>query len=214
MMQLFNKYELWVVNTPSESQLYLWDNWKYLFPLVDTLVSLSPAKAFIRTRQAIEHKNAWLGFGRMTWNKENNEKWTKEYRQNEHEKLSVTFFDTQIWAPDWNQFDKTGIPPEIFVQLYNYPIDKVTREGLIVAITKSVAKKNTATIEPCIAEISKVIPDSTTSRTTRSWWPGLGFVNQIQDMNDWELKKVLEDGNKPSLVVRILSIFNGKRINA
>jgi hypothetical protein len=74
MRHLFNRYQLWVVNTTSEAQLYLWANWKHLFPLVDRLVSMSPAKGFIRTRQTMEDRNKWLGFGRMSWSIEDNEK--------------------------------------------------------------------------------------------------------------------------------------------
>ncbi len=214
MKLLLGKYRLWVVNTASEAQLYLWDNWKNLFPLVDTLISLSPAKAFIRTQQAIQHQNAWLGFGRMSWDKENNEKWTKQYRENKSNGHGVRFFNTEIWAPDWNQVEKTGTYPDIYVRLYNEPDSQITREGLIIAIKKAIVEKNTGAIEPVIAAISKTVPHSTVTSITRSWGPGSGFVNHIQDMNNWELKRVLEDRDRPSLVVRILSIFSGKRIDA
>lgn len=213
-MQWASKYRLWVVNTASEAQLYLWDNWKYLFPLVDTLVSLSPAKAFMRTRQAIEHNNAWLGFGRMSWDKENNEKWTRQHRENESKGHAIRFFNTEIWAPDWNQVDRTGISPDIYVRLYNEPDSQITREGLIIAIKKAIVQKSTAAIEPVVIDISKTVPESTLISIDRSWGPGSGFVNHIQDMNNWELKKVLENRDRPSLVARILSIFNGKRIDA
>jgi hypothetical protein len=208
------KYQLWVVNTFSESQLYLWNNWKRLFPLVDKLVSLSPAKAFIRTAQAAQHKSSLLGFGRMAWSKENNEKWTRKYRENESEKVDVLFYYTQIWAPDWHQFDKTGVPPDVFVQLYNYPSSQKTREGLIIAITRAIVEEHSAIIEPAIVDISKIVPDSIVVKTTRSWSPGSQFPNQIQDMNNWELERVLEATNKPSLADRIRSTFKGRPNNA
>lgn len=204
------KYQVWVVNTASEAQLYLWDNWERLFPLLDKLVSLSPTKAFIRTAQGVQHKNSLLGFGRMAWSKESNEKWTKKYRENESGKKRVSFYSTQIWAPDWNQFDKTGIPPDFFVLLYNYPSSQTTREGLIIAITRVIVAQNSATVEPTIADISNIVPDSAVVKTARSWWPGSGFPNQIQDMNNWELEKVLKESTKPSLTDRIRSLFKGQ----
>jgi hypothetical protein len=203
------KYQMWVVNTASESQLYLWDNWKNLLPLLNSLMSLSPAKAFIRTAQGIDNNNSLLGFGRMAWSKESNEKWTKKYRENEAEEERVSFYDTQIWAPDWNQFDQTGMPPDLFVQLYNYPNSQTTREGLVIAIARGIAAQNSAIIEPAMAEISNIVQDSTVVKTTRSWWPGSGFPNQIQDINNWELEKLLRERNKPFLTDRILSLFKG-----
>jgi hypothetical protein len=214
MRPRLSKYQLWVVHTAAEAQLYLWEKWKYLLPLVDTLVSLSPAKAFMRSRQAIESENAWLGFGRMSWDKENNEKWTRLHKENESKGRGVRFFNTEIWAPDWNQVEKTGVFPDIYVRLYNEPDSRITREGLIIAIKHAIVEKNTAAIEPVIADISRTVPHSTVISITRSWGPGAGFVNHIQDMNNWELKTILEDRDRPSLAVRILSIFSGKRTDA
>ncbi len=210
MRWLAHKYQLWIVNTASESQLYLWQNWERLFPWVDKFLSLSPAKAFIRSVQGIQPENSRLGFGRMAWSRENNEKWTKQYRENESAKSGVSFYRTEIWAPDWNQVDRSGMPPDIFVQLYNYPSSQTTREGLIIAITRSIAKENAAAIEPAIAGISTIIPDSVVRKISRSWSPGSGFPNHIQDMNNWELQKVLEGSNEPSLAHRIRSIFKGR----
>jgi hypothetical protein len=214
MMQIFNKYRLWVVNTACESQLYLWKNWKHLFPLIDTLVTLSPAKAFIRSGQSMERENRMLGFGRMPWSKENNEKWTKKYREDKFKHFDVMFFDTEVWAPDWNQVDNIGIPPDIFIRLYNEPRSEIAREGLIVAIKKSIADKNAAAIEPVIADISRRVQDSTVANITRSWFPGVGFDNRIQDMNPFELEMVLRGNVKPSLAHRIQSILKSKKTDA
>lgn len=210
MRHLFNKYQLWVVSTTSEAQLFLWNNWKHLFPLIDALILLSPAKASIRTFQAIEHKHGWLGFGRMSWNIENNERWTKKYRENEPDMTRVRFFDTQIWAPDWNQACKTGIPPDIFVRLYNEPESQIAREGLIVAIKKGIAEKNAATIEPAIAELSRRIPDSTVASITRSWFPGAGFANRVEDMNPHEVETIVKGNVTPSLAHRFQSMLKSR----
>lgn len=211
MRHLFNKYQLWVVSTAFEAQLYLWENWKSLFPLADALISLSPANASIRTFQSIEHKDGWLGFGRMPWSKENNEKWTKKYRENEANGIVIRFFETQIWAPDWNQVDKTGMPPDIFIRLFNEPQSRIAREGLIVAIKKAIAERNSAVIMHAIEDISRMVQDSTVTSITRSWYPGACFGNQIQDMNPSELEMIVKGNTKPSLTHRIQSIFKSKK---
>ena len=201
------KYQVWVVNTASESQLYLWDNWKRLLPLLDELVSLFPGKAFIRTAQGSQQRSSLLGFGRMAWNRENNEKWTKKYRSSESESELVSFYNTEIWVPDWNEFDRTGMPPDLFVQLYNYPGGRVVREGLIIAVGGPVVARNSALIERSIADISNAVPKSIVIKTVRSWWPGSGFPNQIRDFNSWELERVLKQGKTPLLIDRIRSWF-------
>ena len=198
------------MSTTAEAQLFLWDNWRCLFPLVDRLVALSPAKPSIRTHQAYEHKHGWLGFGRMSWSKENNEKWTKRYRENENNGSGVRFFDTQIWAPDWNHADKTGIPPDLFIRLYNEPESRIAKEGLIVAIKKAIAEKNAAVIDPVIADISRRVPDSTVKRITRSWFSGAGFGNRIEDMNPHELEMIVKGNVTPSLAHRFQSILRSK----
>ncbi len=195
------------MSTPSEAQLYLWENWKCLFPLMDRLVALTPARTSIRTHQAYEQEHGWLGFGRMSWNRENNEKWAKKYLENENNGPSVRFFDTQMWAPDWNHVDKTGIPPDLFIRLYNEPESRIAREGLIVAIKKAIAEKNAAEIEAVIADISGKVPDSTVKRITRSWFSGAGFGNRIEDMNPHELEMIVKGNVTPPLVHRFMSIL-------
>ena len=198
------------MSTTSSAQLYLWDNWRDLFPLVDGLVTLSPAKAFIRTHQAYEEEQGWLGFGRMSWNRENNEKWAKKYRENENNGSGVRFFDTQIWAPDWNHAEKTGIPPDLYIRLFSEPESRVAKEGLIVAIKKAIAEKNAATIESVIADVSRRVSDSTVKRITRSWFAGAGFGNRIEDMNPQELEMIVKGNVTPSLVHRFQSILRSK----
>ena len=128
----YKRYRLWVINTDKEAFLYKWDNWKLLMPSIDKLLKLTKEKAFIRTNQSFEFENKWLGFGRMTWDEENNVKWTTKYRTADNESR-LQFFGTEIWAPDWNEFVKSGVPPDIFVKLYNIPNSQTTRQGLIIA---------------------------------------------------------------------------------
>lgn len=177
---------------------------------MDRLVALSSAEASIRTHQAYEQENRWLGFGRMTWNKENNEKWAKKYLENKNSKSGVLFFDTEIWAPDWNCVYKTGVPPDLFIRLYNEHGSRVAGEGLIVAIKKGIAEKNAEEIRAVISDISGMVPDSTVNSAVRSWFPGSGFVNRIEDMNPHEIKMIVEGKVPPPLAHRLQSILRGK----
>jgi len=192
---LNKKYKLMVINTSDEAQLYLWKNWKNIFPLIDTLVNLSSEKAYIRTNQALENEDNWLGFGRMVWNKSNNEKWTRKYRENEFDNAKVTFFDTQIWAPDWNKCNKSNITPDIFIYLYHYPNEnvKITREGLVISVPIKIYNMNIDLIESILNKLLNIIPNSTVAHTTRTWMPSNGFHNSIEDINNWELEKVLNN---------------------
>ena len=196
--KLINNYKnkkriLWVINTSSKAHLYLWENWKNILPLIDSLVTLSSSQAYIRTNQALEHENQWLGFGRMVWNKANNEKWTKKFRENEYADTNVVFYNTQIWAPDWNKHCKTGIPPDIFIHLYNNSDDNIINEGIVISMPKSTFNNNVEVVESVLNSLLKVIPNSTLGQTTRTWWPNKGFPNQIQDINNWEIAKILEN---------------------
>jgi len=196
--KLINNYRnkkriLWVINTPSNAHLYLWENWKNILPFIDTLVKLSSSQAHIRTNQALEHENNWLGFGRMVWNKANNEKWTKKFRENEYANANITLYDTQIWAPDWNQHCKTGVPPDIFIYLYNNPNDNVIKEGIVISMPKRTFNNNEELIESVLNNLLKTIPNSTLSQTTRNWNPSNGYVNEIQHINNWEIMRVLKN---------------------
>ena len=196
--KLINNYKnkkriLWVINTHLSAHLFLWENWKNIYPLIDSLVTLSPSQAYIRTNQALEHENNWLGFGRMIWSKANNEKWTKKFRENEYANANVTFYDTQIWAPDWNQHCKTGIPPDIFIHLYNNPDDNVIKEGIVISMPKRTFNNNVELIESVLNNLLKLIPDSTLAQTTRNWNPSNGYVNEIQHINNSELMRVLKN---------------------
>ena len=198
LVQLINIYRdrtriLWVINTPSDAHLYLWENWKYIFPLINALVKLSSSKAFIRTNQALDHQSNWLGFGRMIWNQENNEKWTKKYREDQYADAQVTFHNTQIWAPDWNKHNETSIPPDNFVHLYNIPNDDILKEGIVISMAQRTYTNNRSVVEPALDKLLNIIPNSTLAKTSRSWGPSKGFPNQIQDINNWELKRVLEN---------------------
>jgi hypothetical protein len=99
----YRKYHIWVINTQKTCELYLWDNWRLFLPALNNLISLTSQPGFIRTFQSREYENKWLGFGRMKWNEANNIKWTTKYRNVDDITLQkIFFFNTQVWAPDWN----------------------------------------------------------------------------------------------------------------
>lgn len=64
--------KVWVINTESDAQLYIWENWKTIYPELDSLLKLATNQAYIRTFQSFEFENRWLGFGRTKLNEENN----------------------------------------------------------------------------------------------------------------------------------------------
>jgi hypothetical protein len=189
----YRRYRLWVINTDKDAFLYKWDNWKQLMPSIDKFLKLTTEKAFIKTNQSFEFESKWLGFGRMTWDEENNIKWTTKYRTADSEQR-LQFHGTEIWAPDWNDFGKSGMPPDIFVKLYNIPNSQTTREGLIIAIPRQISLKQRQIIETELSRLTKLIPNSTLTMTTRLWQPWFKFENNIDDMNPQELEKIVKEG--------------------
>ena len=174
-----------------EANLYLWDKWKLLFPSLDVVINLTTEPAFIRSFQSYEYENRWLGFGRMKWNEKNNIKWSTEYRKGIRGDKVPRFFHTEIWAPDWNRVCDDGMPPDIFVQLYNFPTFQNIREGLVIAMPKSLYNKNRILIESELKKMMAEIPASTISTSTRGWWPGWKIGNQIGDINIQEIEKIV-----------------------
>lgn len=188
----YRKYKLWVINTQTEANLYIWDKWKTLLPTLDRLINLTSEQAFIRSFQSYEYENQWLGFGRMKWNEENNIKWTTKYRNSNGQNKTLAFYHTEIWAPDWNRVCDGGIPPDIFIKLYHFPTIKKIREGLVIAIPKALYNKNKVLVENELIRLVNEITYSTISTLTRYWWPGWKFRNQIDDINNWEIERIVE----------------------
>ena len=184
-------YKIWVVNSKSEAFLYLWDNWKMLYPEINNLVTLATGQAYIRTFQSFEFEHKWLGFGRMSWTEKNNKKWTSKYRTAEFKEKNLQFFGTEIWSPDWNFCFQTGETPEIYVQVYHHSNSENVREGIVIAMPKRTMEKNEELIITSIKTIQNSIFDSELSSIERYWTPGKGFLNRIEDMNPQELEKIV-----------------------
>ncbi|MBT1705832.1 hypothetical protein [Chryseosolibacter indicus] len=190
----YRRYRLWVINTDKETFLYKWDNWKLLMPSIEKLLTLTKEKAFIKTSQSFKFENKWLAFGRMPWSEESNIKWTTKYRTSENESR-LQFYDTEIWAPDWNEVDRSNVPPDIYIKLYNLGFKSI-QEGLIIAIPRRIAVRQKELIESELTQLTKLIPNSTQAMITRLWYPWWRFNNQIQDMNPQELEMIINEGDK------------------
>jgi hypothetical protein len=186
----YRRYRLWVINTDKEAFLYKWHNWKLLMSSIDKLLRLTKEKAFIRTNQSFEFENKWLGFGRMTWDEENNKKWTTKFRTAENESR-LQFVDTEIWAPDWNEVERSSVPPDIYIKLYNMTFNSI-REGLIIAIPRRLAIRHNEIIKSELTRLTNLIPNSTLTMTTRLWQPWFRFDNHIEDMNPHELEWIVK----------------------
>lgn len=185
----YRRYRLWVINTNKETFLYKWDNWKLLMPSIEKLLTLTKEKAFIKTSQSFKFENKWLGFGRMPWSEESNIKWTTKYRTLENESR-LQFYDTEIWAPDWNVMDGRNLPPDIYIRLYNIGFKSVM-EGLIIAIPRRIAVKQKELVDSELEQLTKLIPNSSLTMITRLWYPWMKFDNEIRDMNPQELEIII-----------------------
>jgi len=190
----YSKYCLWVINTKQKPELYLWDNWKRLLPSLDVLVNLTQEPAFIRSFQGYQYETNWLGFGRMKWNEKNNIKWTTKYINEKRRDQLPQFSHTEIWAPDWNRVCDNGMPPDIFIQLYNFPTLENIQEGIVIAMPRSLYHKNKVLVDTELMKLVSEIPGATISVITRRWYPGWKTGNEIGDINNQEIEKIVEGG--------------------
>lgn len=187
----YKTYQLWLINTTIECNLYLWEKWRLLVPPLDGLIGLTQEKAFIRSFQSYIHENKWLGFGRMKWDEENNIKWTSKYRTNNAVADEPEFYNTEVWAPDWNRVCDTGMPPDVFICLYNYPEVPQIREGLVIALPRSLYKKNKRLVDDSLSKLLSQIPGSKIHEIKRDWWGRTASRNNIGDITPQEIKKII-----------------------
>ena len=187
----YKTYQVWLINTTIQYELYQWDNWRLLLPALNRLVGLTQEQAFIRTFQGYNHESKWLGFGRMKWNEANNIKWTTKYRSNSAPEQQPDFFNTEIWAPDWNKVNDKNFPPDIFINLYHNPTITELREGLTIALPLSLYEKNKLLIDQSLQEILSHIPGAKIHNTQRDWWGRVARRNNIEDMGLQEMAKIV-----------------------
>ena len=175
-----SKHILFKISTAEKYPINDWEFWKEIYSEIDLLLSLNTYKnqTFIRTFQSYEHENKWLGFGRMKWNLENNIKWTEKYKTQKQ----LDFYNTEIWCPDWNHYEKTGNYPDIFINAFQFPDET----GLLFAVKKTFYIKNKEAIVTILSNVNSKIPNSKLKSTERFWKKK--YKNDISDLNQQDLK--------------------------
>lgn len=174
------KYIVFNINSSFVFEINDWNFYKDIYEIIDTIIkeyALS-SNTYIRTFQSFEFNNKWLGFGRMKWNLENNKKWTQKYKTKEYSNMNLQFFDTEIWSPDRNHFDKTGDLPKFFSKIYN----ENTNKGIFIVLELTMYNDNPDFINKSIQNIKELIPQSEIKIFHRYWTPSSGFHNNIQDI--------------------------------
>lgn len=187
----YKSYHIYLIHTSVSCNLFLWENWQHLFPLVDRLVDLTTQPAYIRTFQAYPSENKWLGFGRMKWSKENNIKWSTKHLGNKPAQDRPDFFKTEIWAPDWNVVCDTDLPPDVYVSLYHYPDIHMLREGILIALPRSLYLKKQVLVDEILTQLVALIPGAKLSLAKRDWWGRTAKRNNMEDINPQELEKII-----------------------
>ncbi|MGO1070705.1 hypothetical protein [Lysobacter sp. CA199] len=112
----------------------------------------------IRSFQLLKGDSKWLPFGRMTWNKKNNEKWADKYWSGEHIGQEPNFTSTEIWAPDWNAAAKKERAPDVFAMLERFDSSPI-RQALTIAIREPIYSDNAAKIRDAVTRLGALLPD-------------------------------------------------------
>ncbi|MBK9759268.1 MAG: hypothetical protein IPO90_04660 [Flavobacteriales bacterium] len=196
--RLRGSYKVWVMHSSNPIRIYAWDNWKEMMPMITSLLSITTEKAYIRSLQAYEHKNGWLGFGRMPWNEESNKRWTTKYLEEPNGQGEVQFFDTEVWAPDWNSWLRTGRTPEIFVKVFGDTGFEGLKNGLIIAMPMYLFKRNEGLVTTQLAKLRSIAPSYRLASTVRAWKGSQSWVitNDIMDMNGREMRRIIGSGGQ------------------
>ena len=182
------KYIVFNINSSSIFEVNDWNFYNDIYEILDIIIKEYglTSSAYIRTFQSFEFDYKFLGFGRMKWNLENNKKWTQKYKTKEYCNKKLDFFDTEIWSPDWNHFDKTGDLPKFFSKIYN----ENGNQGIFIALPMRMYKNNPDFINKSIQSINELIPHSEVKKFERYWTPSSGFHNNIQDITYQESTNV------------------------
>ncbi|MEO8254570.1 MAG: hypothetical protein ABI554_09310, partial [Flavobacterium sp.] len=174
------KYVVFNINSSSIFEISDWNFYRNIYEIIDSIIkeyNLS-TNTYIRTFQSFELDNRWLSFGRMKWNLENNKKWTHKYKTKEYSTLNLQFFNTEIWSPDWNHFEKTGDLPIFFSKIYH----ENGNRGIFIALKLNVYKSSPDLVDKSINNIEELIPDSEVRLFERYWTPSAGFYNNMLDI--------------------------------
>jgi hypothetical protein len=181
----------------SKPEIYRWAQWQYIFPIIDKLVAMSASHAAIRSSQAFEHHSGWLGFGRMMWNEKNNRKWTEKYHSPEYESKEFRFYDTEIWAPDWNIVFRESKAPDIFIKASRTEAPTIV-QNLLIAIRYPIYKKNSHEAQSLVEGLSSMLDNCQLHTGTLAWAEEVyefgGFTNGLSDLDAPSLRDKLVQG--------------------
>lgn len=95
----------------------------------------------------------------MSWSEENNVKWTSKYRKEEYSERELTFFSTEVSAPDWNECLHANRRPNMFVNIYHLNFEDL-RHKLLIAIPLRLVKKHEDFISAMILAVQQVVDGS------------------------------------------------------
>lgn len=171
-----------------------WSSWQEVFPTIDSLLALSQRKGAIRTGQTFDGESKWLSFGRMSWSRKNNEKWTEKYRAPEYSGRQLKFSYMEAWAPDWNTAWRESRAPDVLVKLEAYTSGD-TRQALLVAITQELYCEHRSAVGEAIEFIASLFKDSRKYVGNLAWAEHVsegGFTNGLSDRSAYRLQEQLQ----------------------
>lgn len=193
MWRFWGSYKVWVVHSAAPINIYEWENWRKLMPMIAALLSLSREKAHIRSFQAYEHKNGWLGFGRLPWSVESNRRWTTKYLEGPRDHGEVQFLGTEVWAPDWNSGIRKGRSADIFIKVFGDTGVEGLKNGLVIAMRMHLFKENEMLVRADLEKLLSAAPGYTLSSTVRHWkGSSWRLTNDIMDMNGQEMRQIIQ----------------------
>ncbi len=180
-----------LVSDAAEEPLHRWPYWQKAFDTLDGVLALSKETAAIRSMQSLPRSSKWLPFGRMVWNRKNNEKWTTKYLADAS--LSAELSSTEIWSPDWNAVARKEKAPDFYIRLEDLRYWGVA-QALTVATIEPLYTNNTVYLREAIDRLLSLMPGARSYFGRLTWAEKVheyGFSNAIQDRGALRLVKQL-----------------------
>jgi hypothetical protein len=171
-----------------------------MFKALNPVIGLSPAKAAIKTHQSLPGSSSWLGFGRMIWNAKSNEKWTEKYATEER----LKFFDTQVWAPDWNTVWKQGLPPDVFLHVQRHQHGNIS-QAVTLAVREPLYTANLSLIRGAVESVARAAPD------TKQYF---GYLPWAEEVREWGYSHSFSDHSAEQVVNQLSRIAASQETRA
>lgn len=197
-----SNYHITLWHSKNRAQIWhQWPVWGRFFDPLDTYINTLQAKTAIRTFQERPEKKNWLGFGRMVWSQKNVEKCCKKYTTGAYNDGKTRFYETQVWAPDWNAAGKDN-PVQLYVSLQDTKLSESYHQSLLIAVLDSVVQKDETACQTLCENISGILPEADCIQFKRTWAEETGegyYSNGLQDAFGWSLfKKQTTEKSKAS----------------